>query len=262
MAVKKSTKKTINSTPKSKVVKTSKTVSAKSAHAKVPTKPKPATKSKVNAKIATAQINSAKSQQTKQITASLKNPKVFIPLIIILLAIVLFLLRSWFVVAIVNGQPITRYSFNQQLESKDGKDVLNSMITQTLIFQEASKQHVSVSDAEVNSSLKNISDQLSKQGQTLDEALALRGMTKSDFVAQVKIQKIVEKLLGKNIIVTDADIQDYMDKNKDSLPTDVDEATLKQQIKDQLTQQKLSEKAQVWLQDLQKKAKIQYFVNF
>ncbi len=200
--------------------------------------------------------------QIPSFAKDIKNPRIFIPIVLVIVAVLLFVFRGLFIAAIVNGQPITRIGLDNSLEQKYGKEELSSMITQTLIMQEASKKNVTVSDSDVNSSLKQISDSLSKQGQTLDSALALRGMTKQDFVEQLKIQKIVEKILGNQIAVSDKEIQDYISKNKDSLPTGLSDADLKTQVKQQLEQQKLSDKAQTWIAGLQKSAKVNYLVNF
>ena len=200
--------------------------------------------------------------QLPSFTKDIKNPKVFIPIILVIVAVLLFVLKGFFIAAIVNGQPITRMSLDQTLEKKYGKQELTSAITQTLIMQEASNKNITVTDSEINASVKQITDSLSAQGQTLDSALALRGMTKQDFLDQLKIQKIVEKILGNQLAVSDKEIQDYIDKNKSSLPTGLSDADLKSQVKQQLQQQKLTDKAQAWIAGLQKKAKINYFVNF
>jgi len=225
------------------------------------------TAKKVGSKTSQAR-NISKSDEKPLITQipsfknDIKNPKVFIPIVLVILAILIFVFRSLFIAAIVNGQPITRMALDSNLEKKYGKQELTSFITQDLIMQEAANKNIAISDSEVSASIKQISDSLSKQGQSLDSALAMRGMTKQDFIQQLKIQKIVEKVLGDQLKVTDQEIQDYMDKNKDSLPTGLSDTELKAQVKQQLQQQKLSEKAQAWIADLQKKAKINYFINF
>ncbi|MDE2589107.1 MAG: SurA N-terminal domain-containing protein, partial [Patescibacteria group bacterium] len=138
------------------------------------------------------------------IAKALRKPQVLVPVIaLVILGLLVYIFRSWFVVATVNGQILTRASLDRQLEQQYGKEILDSLITKTLILQEAQNQHVTVSDQEVNDSIKQISDTLSKQGQSLDSVLASRGMSKSDLVDQIKLQKTVEKLVGKNVTVSD-----------------------------------------------------------
>lgn len=199
------------------------------------------------------------SSPTVDFKQKIKNPKYFIPAIIIVLAILAYAFKGQFITAIVNGQPITRAQYISALEAKDGKTVLDSLVVETLINQEAAKKGVTISQKELDADTKQIQDNLTKQGQNLDQLLAAQGMTRADFQTQLKTQKLIEKLLGNNITITDQEIQNYIDQNKDSLPQGISDADLKNQVKQQLFQQKLGEKAQAWIQDLQQKAKITYF---
>ncbi len=185
-----------------------------------------------------------------------------IPAAIIVVALLLFLLRGQLVVATVNGRQISRLNLIRELEKKDGKTVLESLITEQLILQEAEKRKITLSDAQVNKEISTIEKSVAKQGQNLDLLLTQQGMTRSDLLKQVKIQLLLKKMVGQNIIVTDKEINDYIDKNKASLPSGTDPATLKPQIKTQLEQQKANEKIQKLISDLQSKAKIQYLLKF
>lgn len=198
-------------------------------------------------------------EQSASIKERIKNPKFYIPAAIIALAILAYAYKGQFITAMVNGQPITRAEYIKTLEAKDGKTVLDSLVIKTLVNQEAAKKGITISQKELDQNSKQIEDSLTKQGQNLDQLLAMRGMTRADFVGQLKTQKIIEKILGKDITVSDKEIQDYIDQNKDSLPQGLSDADLRQQVKQQVVQQKLSQKAQAWIQDLQQKAKISYF---
>lgn len=191
-----------------------------------------------------------------------KNPKVFIPLIVIIVAALLFYFKGLFIAAVVNGTPISRFSVISELEKTYGKQTLSSLIAKTLIFQEAQKRNVTVNQQEVDDAVKKISDSLIAQGQNFDQALAMQGMTKEDFAKQVKIQKLVEKMFGKDIKVADKEVTDYIEKNKDTIPSNLTGENLNKSAKQQLEQQKLSDKFQSWLTNAQKNAKIMYFVNF
>ena len=65
----------------------------------------------------------AKIQEDKRsfILEKLKMPRVFIILIVVIIAGLLFYFKGLFVAAVVNGEPITRLSLILQLEKKDGK---------------------------------------------------------------------------------------------------------------------------------------------
>ncbi|RJQ37899.1 hypothetical protein C4559_02835 [Candidatus Microgenomates bacterium] len=200
----------------------------------------------------------------KTIESFKRNPKkkVIILVAIIIIAVLLLFLKNLFVVAFVNGQPITRIAVIKELEKQSGKQVLESMVTKTLILQEAKKQNVSISKSEVDAEMQKIEKSFKDQGQELDQVLAMRGMTKNDLTEQITIQKTVEKMLSKDINVSDKEVNDYIEKNKITIPETANVAEEKQKIKDQLKQQKLSEKFKSWLENAQKNAKITYFINY
>lgn len=195
-------------------------------------------------------------------TSKLKQPKVFIPLIVIILAVLVFSFKGLFVAALVNGEPITRIAVLSELEKQGGKQALASLVNQALILQEARKKNVQVSQAEIDKAVKQIEDSLKTQGQNLDTALAIQGMTKQDFQMQLKLRNLVEKLLADKIAVTDKEIAEYIEKNKDTFPTNLKEPEIKKSVEQQLKQQKLASSSQAWLQELNKNAKINYFVNY
>lgn len=254
MAQKSPSKKSTRKTPVSakKTTRPASSVQAKQA--------RPSLQADVDSRV---EKNEAKQWNVPPVAQTLKKPQVIIPVIgLVILALLVYIFRSWFVVATVNGQIITRAELNKQLEQQYGKEILDSIITKTLVLQEADRQHVSVSQQEIDDSIKQISDTLSKQGQSLDSVLAARGMKKQDLEDQIRLQKTVEKLVGKSVSVSDQEIADYISKNQESLPTGLSDEQLKQQVKQQLLQQKINDKAQVLVADLQKKAHITYVASF
>jgi foldase protein PrsA len=169
--------------------------------------------------------------------------------------------KSFIIAAVVNGQPVTRFEVVKELERQGGKQALDSIITKALIIQEANKKKISVSQKDIDTEMKNIEANLAKQGQKLDQVLTLQGMTKDQLIEQIKLQKMIEKMIGP-ITVSDKEIDDYITANKETLPQDGDEKTLRSNIKTQLTQQKLSTKAQEFLATLRKNAKITTLVSY
>ena len=195
-------------------------------------------------------------------TNFLKNKKVLYPAIIILIAILLALTKSLFVAAIVNGTPISRLAVVRQLEKQGGTEALNTFIERTLIFGEAKKQGVSVSKEVIDSQLTSIEELLKGQGLTLDEALEARGQTRSELTEQIRIQKTVEAILFQKINVSEEEIAAYFEENRELLDEGATLEDVKEDIRDQLSQQKLNAEYQNWIGELKAKAKIFYFVNF
>jgi hypothetical protein len=87
-------------------------------------------------------------------------------------------------------------------------------------------------------------------------------MTRQDLLTQLTLRGLVEKLLAGKITVSDKEIADYIQTNKSTLPTNMTDAELKSNVSDQLKQQKLGTASQAWLDQLNKGAKINYFVNY
>jgi foldase protein PrsA len=181
---------------------------------------------------------------------------------IILLGALLYLGRGLFVAAVVNGQPISRIEIIKEAEKQSGRQALDTIVRNTLIEQEARKANVTVSNQEIDDEIKKVDDTLSKQGQKLDDVLAMQGMTKEDLRRLIRLDKLVGKIVGKDVKVTDQEVNDYLTKNKDLLPEGQSEEELKKAASEQIKQQKLNDKIRTWLESLQTKAKIMYFVQY
>ncbi|MDP2638024.1 MAG: SurA N-terminal domain-containing protein [Candidatus Levybacteria bacterium] len=207
-------------------------------------------------------LNTSLAEKKSFVLNNYKSPKFFIPLIIIILAFGAFFLRGLFIVALVNGQPISRLSIIQELEKQSGQQAMAARVNQTLILQEAKKKNVDVSQEEIDKSIKTIEEDLKKQGQNLDTALSAQGMTREDLIMQLKLRTLVEKLLADKVKVTDKEINDYIEKNKETFPTEMKEEEVKAEVKQQLEQQKMATESQTWIAELNKNAKINYFVNY
>ncbi len=103
---------------------------------------------------------------------------------------------------------------------------------------------------------------MKQQGQSLDDALKTAGMTKEELNDQVRMELIVEKILGDKVQITDEEIKTSFDENKAYYPEGTTLDTAKEDIRESLRQQKLSTEFTTWIQDLKNKAKINYFVSY
>ncbi|QQG43893.1 MAG: SurA N-terminal domain-containing protein [Candidatus Roizmanbacteria bacterium] len=196
----------------------------------------------------------------------LKPPKKYLPLVVLIIIAVLlgllFYFKGLFIAAIVNGQPISRLEVIKELEKQGGQRTLESLITKNLILQEARKNKINISSKELDEEIKKIESQVSKQGQNLDQLMAAQGITRDLLKEQIRVQKIIEKILGNKITVTDKEVDDYIQNNKQSLPENLQGDELKKNIKQQLQQQKLSTAFQQWMEQARKDAKISTFVTY
>ena len=194
-----------------------------------------------------------------------KNKKITIGAIAIVVIAVLIilavLLKSLFVAAIVNGQPITRLSVINSLEKQSGKTVLSNLIVKQLIFQEAKKKNISVTQGDVDTEIKRITSNLQNQGSTLEQALVSQNLTMSDLNDEIKIQLTVTKIAG-DIVSTQKEVDDFVSANKAQMAPGVTDAQFKEQAVAALKQQKLQTKIQELIKNLQAKANIVHFVSY
>lgn len=182
--------------------------------------------------------------------------------VILAIILALYMGRSLFLAASVNGEPIYRLSVISQLEKQNGAAVLDALINEAIIKQELKKQNVQISKEEISAEIKKIEGLLAAQQQNLDEVLKQRGMTRKDLEDQIILNKGVEKLLGKEVAITDSEVQAYIEQNRQYMPEATDSAALEKQAREQLSQQKVAEKYQAWLENAKKKAKVTNFVGY
>lgn len=183
---------------------------------------------------------------------------IWIAIIAVGVAGLLWVNKGMVLAAVVNGRPIFRWELNNTLVSRFGKQTLEGMISEQLVAGAAAKAGVHVSqgdiDAKVGDIVKNLGNNVS-----IDDLLKYQGMTKQDFEHQIRLQLTVEKLLGRDLTITDGDIDNYIATNRATLVA-TDEASLRQEAKAAITSQKVNEKLQPWFTELKDKAKILRFL--
>lgn len=197
----------------------------------------------------------------KAFSSKINKKKLAILLVFIILAGILYYFRGQFIIATVNGRPISRLALIKELENQAGKRTLESLIAKTLIIQEAKRQKIAVSDDEINQRINQIEESFSGQGQSLDQMLELQGMSRDELIKEIKMQIIAEKIAGKDIEVTDEEVNNYLEENKGFIPKDSNVEEIKTGVKQQLEQQKINEKIQSWIQSLRDNAKINYLLK-
>jgi foldase protein PrsA len=129
-------------------------------------------------------------------------------------------------VATVNGEPITEGEWMARLRLMAGKNALDNLVREKVIRQEARKNEISVTPAEIDK--KAISLETNYRGQfptpdKFNEFLKGQGLSLAGFRSAMRysaeMQLIQEKLsekLGEKIQVTDKELQDLYDQRKAS----------------------------------------------
>jgi foldase protein PrsA len=115
-------------------------------------------------------------------------------------------------VATVNGQPISRDTFNARLASSPmGKQVLQQLVQETLIEQYAKNNNITVTDADIDARENQIKANFPSG--SWEEMLKSRGLSEADVRSALREQVILDKALTKDVTITPAQIQDYFNKN-------------------------------------------------
>lgn len=181
-------------------------------------------------------------------------------LVVLALIILAFVLlnKSWFIAAMVNGKPIWRWNLNKAMTARYGKQTLESMLSEKLISDAANKSGVMVTLADIKKQeddvVKSLGDKIS-----LDDLLKYQGVTKTDFENQIKVRLLVQKTLGKDIQITETDIDNFIASNRAQLVA-TDPAKLREEARQALMESKIGEKFQTWFNDLKQKASILRFL--
>lgn len=214
-----------------------------------------------SAKATRKEIESKKGKGTRKINRKIVYFS-FISLVIIVLIFLAYLNAGLFLVALVNNKPIWRRELIKELEKQGGKQVAENLVNKLLVYQEASKRGVSILDQDVDNEYKKIEEQLKSQGTNLQDIMALQGLKESDVREQIKFNLLLRKLLSDRVNVTDDEAKDYFEKNKGDFEKDKSFDDLKDQIKEFLSSQKISQVYQSFLEELKSSSKIKYFTNF
>lgn len=196
-------------------------------------------------------------------TVPQERPKKKSRIIILLLVLAIVVGLAWrnkqyIVSAVVNGKPITRWELTNVLVQRYGEQTLDNLITKNLVETEISKQNIEVSQAQVDEKVSEI-EKTVPTGMTLDQALKLQGTTLGEFRDQIKLQLAVSQLLEKQIQISDADIDAYLKENEQFL-TATTAAAKREEAREALKNQRLSEEIEKWVNDLRSKAKISKYL--
>jgi peptidyl-prolyl cis-trans isomerase SurA len=107
---------------------------------------------------------------------------------------------------------------NEDQAMSNKMEVLNSMITSEIMLQRAEKLGLTAVDADVDAEFAKRTTGLTKE--EVERQLALRHMTGSDAKAQIRHDLTVDKLINKeitsHITITDADVTNFYNANKQS----------------------------------------------
>lgn len=128
-------------------------------------------------------------------------------------------LQSAFLNAVSRYDDAVLSSLDQSAIVSFKKNILNQLIDYELLYQQAQKEKVKISNDEINLEIDKIKDNFSSP-EEFDEALKANNITlvrlKEDIERQVMINSVLEKTRNQ-VSISDEELEEYYNENKESL---------------------------------------------
>lgn len=119
------------------------------------------------------------------------------------------------VVAKVENESISKDELYDELVRQYGVDALDALITAKVIGLEAANEKVTASSDEIAEELEILIDSYGGE-ETFNEALSYNGLTREDIEKDIKQYILTEKLLKPRITITEEEIENYFEENKET----------------------------------------------
>ncbi|TCJ05692.1 foldase protein PrsA [Cytobacillus praedii] len=118
-------------------------------------------------------------------------------------------------VASVNGEKISEKELNELLVAQYGTEALDSLITEKVISQEKKKEKIKVSKEELDAEMTAYMESYGGKD-AFEEILANNGVERSTIEKNIENYLVTKKLLEPRIKITDEEMKEYFEENKDS----------------------------------------------
>ncbi|TGE37325.1 foldase [Desulfosporosinus fructosivorans] len=120
------------------------------------------------------------------------------------------------IVAKVNGVEISETELQDFLLQQGGNDALDTLIQQSIIKQESEKQNIQVSEADIDKELATVKATFDSE-EAFNQALETNALTLDDLRKNIVTNIQILRLLEANKPITEEEIKQYFETNKDSL---------------------------------------------
>lgn len=182
--------------------------------------------------------------------------KVFLVLAIIL---ILYLLRGLFVVSIVNGEPIYRFSVINRLEQLGGESIVTELTKRAVVEDELASRGITISEEEIDQEIEEARKLFEAQGVNFEDALAEDNLTLEDVREISRYQKGLRLLAEDGAEdVSDEEASAYYEENKEFYESQTFDE-VKDQLKESLKEQNLQMREEALVLELLQNARITTF---
>jgi foldase protein PrsA len=159
------------------------------------------------------------------------------------------------VVAKVNGEEIHRSEYDRAVFQNTGEDVLENLILERLISNEARKRNLTADSAAVSGQIDELKLQFGTD-QAFQSALLQQGLTEESLTRQFEISDLLRQMVADQVQVTDDEVNSQYQANAQQFEGQP-EADAKQQIRENLEEQKANSAARDLLGQLREDADVE-----
>lgn len=121
-------------------------------------------------------------------------------------------------VAVVGDTKITQETFYNKLQQAQGENVLRKLIDDEVIKIHGKELGIEVTDDEITAELdKLVQDRFQGDKAQLESALKESDMSMDQLKEEIRTSLTLKKIATKDVTISDQEIKDYYEKNKDAM---------------------------------------------
>lgn len=181
-----------------------------------------------------------------------------IALVVVGIALLTYKIGPWFVPAIVNNRPVTRFEIWSRMEKSFGDQTLDDIVNEYTLDSAIKKLGAKVDQGKIDEQLAELETQFESLG-GLDAALEQRGLTRADLEKQIFTQLAVEEVLKDKIVPTEEEVRAYYDDNSETIYVDKDFEDVETEIISAVRDSKLRDAFLEWFAQVEEETKVTNF---
>ncbi|WP_028551933.1 peptidyl-prolyl cis-trans isomerase [Paenibacillus sp. UNC451MF] len=125
------------------------------------------------------------------------------------------------VIATIGDKTITSKELDQQLLQKHGRELLNQMVDHEVIRLEGKALGLFVEESEIQKELKRMQQGYDNEGQFYESMKVQLGLSPEALKTDIYDKLLQEKIITKDIIVSDEQVNAYIQSHPDEFKTEV-----------------------------------------
>lgn len=162
-------------------------------------------------------------------------------------------------IAVVNGTMIPRKDYYEATDKTYGSVIVNSLILQEVIAQEAAKNNISVTEEDIDNIVNQYITQLGGL-ENFEQSLAMYNTNLEQLREEIKYQQMTMLLYEKTLNPTEDQLKAYFDENKETFYGPETTATYEEkasEIREIFIAEDFEKNQAQWLLEIQNQYKVQ-----